>query len=85
MNYVSKKITCTACSGVRVNPESHEFEDFCEIMVGRFTPTQASRKLRREHNDPSITIRACELDTDIYRMPVLQFIAMATKVEDKEK
>lgn len=84
MNYVSKKITCTACSGVRVNPESHEFEEFCEIMVGRYTPTQASRKLRREHSDITITIRACELETDVYRMPTLQFMALATKVEEEK-
>lgn len=84
MDYVSKKITCTACSGVRVNPGTHEFEVFCEIMVGRFTPTQASRKLRRAHSDPTITIRACELETEVYRMPTLQFMALATKVDEEK-
>ena len=84
MNYVSKKITCTACSGVRVNPETHEFEDFFEIMVGRFTPTQASRRLRREHSDTTITIRTCELETDVYRMPTLRFMALATKIEEEK-
>ena len=84
MNYVSKKIACTACTGVRVNPESHEFEEVCEIRVGRYAHRQASRKLRREHSDTTITIRACELETDVYRMPTLQFMALATKVEEEK-
>lgn len=81
-DYINKKVTCSACTGVRVNPETNEFEDYTCVLLGKFNPVTASKRLRREEGDSSITINYVEEDTHTYRMPIMKFIADAEIVEE---
>lgn len=79
---ITKRVTCSACTGVHVNPDTNEFEDYTCVLLGKFNPVTASKRLRREEGDPSITINSVEEDTRKYRMPIMKFVAEAEIIEE---
>lgn len=81
MATVGKNITLTACNGQHVNPDTQEFEDFCDIVVGNMDIPRAQRFLRRKYHDSTIVINNIEKDTGYYKMDALEFIKHATRVE----
>lgn len=79
MATVGKNITLTACNGQHVNPETGEFEDFCDVIVGDMDVTRATRFLRRKYHDITIVVNNIEKETAFYQMDSLEFIKHATK------
>ena len=80
MARVSRKLTLTACNGQKVNPVTHEFEDFCDVLVGKYDLLRATRALRRKYHDSSIVINNIESSEEFYTMDALEFIAHAERI-----
>lgn len=76
--YIKRSVTLSACTGQRVG-ELGDFEDYCDILVGEYTPERATRVLRRLHNDQTITILNVEHETGKYVMSIEDFIAYAKR------
>lgn len=55
-----------------------------EFMVGNVTLEQANRQMRKKHGD-NVVVMALQANTDMYQMPLEDFIKYAEKVEDVEK
>ena len=81
MASIYRTYTLSACNGQKVNPDTGEFEDFCDVLVGDYTPPRASRTLRRKHGDDTIVINNVEKETAKYKMDALEFMAHATRIE----
>lgn len=72
---IGRTIALSRCSGQML--KDGEFFDVYEELPGRFTPERATRKLRRELNDESITINHVEIETHYYSMPIEDFMTHA--------
>lgn len=72
---IGRTIALSRCSGQMVR--DGEFFDVCEELPGRFTPERATRKLRRELNDESITINHVEIESHYYSMTLEEFMTHA--------
>lgn len=72
---IGRTIALSRCSGQMVH--GGEFFDVYEELPGRFTPERATRKLRRELNDESITINHVEIESHYYSMTLEEFMAHA--------
>lgn len=81
MARICRKITLASCNGQRLNAETGEFEDFCEVMVGVPDAARATNYFRRKHKDKTITINNVELDTHSYSMDTLVFIANSERID----
>ena len=75
---VGRTITTSVCNGQMLNYVTGEFEDYCETLVGDYTPQKATMYFRRVVDD-SITINNVEIFTDYYTMPTADFARLATK------
>lgn len=80
-NVIYRNIVHTSCNGQHVNQETGEFEDYCEVLTGDYTPQRATRVLRRRTGDDSITINSTEKETSKYRMTVDVFMQHAEMVD----
>lgn len=76
--YIKRSVTLSACTGQRIG-ELGEFEDYCDVLVGDYTPERATRVLRRLHGDQSITILNVEKETAKYAMTIEDFISNAQR------
>lgn len=76
--YIKRSVTLSACTGQRIG-ELGEFEDYCDVLVGDYTPERATRVLRRLHEDQSITILNVEKETAKYSMTIEDFISNAQR------
>lgn len=72
---IGRTIALSRCSGQMVC--DGEFFDVYEELPGRFTPERATRKLRRELNDESITINHVEIESHYYSMTLEEFMTHA--------
>lgn len=72
---IGRTIALSRCSGQML--KDGEFFDVCEELPGRFTPERATRKLRRELNDESITINHVEIESHYYSMTLEDFMTHA--------
>lgn len=80
-NRIYRTITYTACNGQHLNTATGEFEDYCDVIIGDYTPARATRYLRRVAGDDSITINNVEQETKKYQMDVQTFIEYAEQVD----
>lgn len=81
-NKIYRTVTLSVCMGQHVNPQTNEFEDYCEVLIGDYTPGRASRALRKSTGDESITILKVEQDTRKYAMSYDTFLAYATEITE---
>lgn len=72
---IGRTIALSRCSGQML--KDGEFFDVYEELPGRFTPERATRKLRRELNDESITINHVEIELHYYSMSLEEFMTHA--------
>lgn len=72
---IGRTIALSRCSGQMVH--DGEFFDVCEELPGRYTPERATRKLRRELGDESITINHVEIESHYYSMKLEDFMTNA--------
>ena len=72
---IGRTIALSRCSGQKVH--DGEFFDVYEELPWRFTPERATRKLRRELNDESITINHVEIESHYYSMTLEEFMTHA--------
>lgn len=72
---IGRTIALSRCSGQML--KDGEFFDVCEELPGRYTPERATRKLRRELGDETITINHVETETHYYSMPLEDFMIHA--------
>lgn len=72
---VGRTIALSKCSGQML--KDGEFFDVYEELIGRYTPERATRKLRRELGDETITINHVETETHYYSMPIEDFMIHA--------
>lgn len=79
---VGRTITTSVCNGQMLNYATGEFEDYCETLVGEYTPQKATTYFRRIVDD-SITINNVEIFNDYYTMPTAEFVRLATKKKEK--
>ena len=80
MASIGRRIKITECNGQRVN-EAGEFEDFHVTLFGSYTPERATRRLRREYHDTSITINQVEESSAYHKMDIEKFIAESERVD----
>ena len=69
---IGRTIVLSRCSGQMI--KDGEFFDVYEELPGHFTPERATRKLRRELGDETITINHVETETHYYSMPLEDFM-----------
>lgn len=81
-NKIYRTVTLSVCMGQHVNPQTNEFEDYCEALIGDYTPGRASRALRKSTGDETITILKVEQDTRKYVMSYETFLAYATEITE---
>lgn len=81
-NKIYRTVTLSVCMGQHVNPLTNEFEDYCEVLIGDYTPGRASRALRKSTGDETITILKVEQDTRKYVMSYETFLAYATEITE---
>jgi len=81
-NKIYRTVTLSACIGQHVNPQTNEFEDYCEVLIGDYTPGRASRALRKSTGDETITILNVETETRKYVMNYETFLAYATEITE---
>lgn len=79
---IGRTVTTTVCNGQMLNYATGEFEDFCETLVGEYTPIRATNYFRRLV-DNSITINNTEIFSDYYVMKTSDFIRQAKKKEKR--
>lgn len=72
---IGRTIALSRCSGKML--KDGEFFDVYEELPGRFTPERATRKLRRELGDETITINHIEIEKHYYSMTLEDFITHA--------
>ena len=72
---IGRTIALSRCSGQML--ADGEFFDVYEELPGYFTPERATRKLRRELGDETITINNVEIETHYYSMPLEDFMIHA--------
>lgn len=72
---IGRTIALSRCSGQML--KDGEFFDVYEELPGRYTPERATRKLRRELGDETITINHVETETHYYSMPLEDFMIHA--------
>lgn len=72
---IGRTIALSRCSGQML--KDGEFFDVYEELPGRYTPERATRKLRRELGDVTITINHVETETHYYSMPLEDFMIHA--------
>ena len=80
---IGRTITLTLCTGQRVNKDG-EFETVDYVFIGKVTPKQATRRLRKAFNDETININKTEQDTDYYKMPLSRFLAVSLAYMNEE-
>ena len=83
MKSIGRRITITQCHGQRLTGTG-EFCDFFATLIGDYTPERATRALRREFKDSSITINAVERESAYYKMRLDEFIKAAKITDAKE-
>lgn len=81
-NKIYRTVTLSACNGQHVNPQTNEFEDYCAVLIGDYTPGRASRALRKSTGDDTITILNVETETRKYAMDYETFLAYATEITE---
>ena len=81
-NKIYRTVTLSACNGQHVNPQTNEFEDYCEVLIGDYTPGRASRALRKATGVETITILNVETETRKYVMDYETFLAYATAITE---
>lgn len=79
---IYRTVVFSACNGQHINPTTGEFEDFCDVLKGDYTPARASRALRKIHGDESIVINNVEKTETRYSMDVETFIKYATEIKE---
>ena len=72
---IGRTIALSRCSGQML--KDGEFFDVYEELPGRFTPERATRKLRRELGDDTVTINHVEIETHYYSMTLEDFMIHA--------
>ena len=72
---IGRTIALSRCSWQML--KDGEFFDVYEELPGRYTPERATRKLRRELGDETITINHVETETHYYSMPLEDFMIHA--------
>lgn len=72
---IGRTIAFSRCSGQML--KDGEFFDVYEELPGRYTPERATRKLRRELGNETITINHVETETHYYSMPLEDFMIHA--------
>lgn len=72
---IGRTIALSRCSGQML--KDGEFFDVHEELPGRFTPERATRKLRRELGDDTVTINHVEIEAHYYSMPLEDFMIHA--------
>ena len=77
---IYRTITMTACNGQKVDAATNEFVDVCEVIPRRVNATQASRILRKQYKDPTITINNVAQTTQRYGMGLETFMQYATEL-----
>lgn len=81
-NKIYRTVTLSACNGQRVNPQTNEFVDYYDVLIGDYTPGRASRALRKTTGDDTITILNVKTETKKYAMDYETFLAHATEITE---
>lgn len=79
-NAIFRTVVTTLCNGQRQNPDTLEYEDFNDALIGEYTAKQATAALQRLWADRSIVVNNCEYERQRYRMDYKTFIKHAEPV-----
>ena len=77
---IGRKIVTTKCNGQRLNKDTKELEDFSYDLDGFFTLDGATKRLRRNLGDESITIFNTQYEEHYYKMDLGKFIANSERI-----
>lgn len=80
MASIGRRIKTTECNGQRLNA-SGEFENFTVTLFGSYTPERATRRLRRECHDASITINQVKETSTYHKMSIEKFIEESERID----
>ena len=81
MKDIVRTVSVTGCSGQCINALG-EFEPFSDVLEGIVSnPRQATARLRKRHNDQSITINSCEPHIGKYVLKAEDFFKYAKEID----
>ena len=79
MRSIKRTVTLTACTGLRLNPLTGDFEEVCEVLEGLWDREGAQRHLRRVRHDTTITISYVDQCTHVYVLSGEDFLKYAVE------
>lgn len=80
MASIGRRIEKSVCKGV-VLTDSCEFEAVEFILYGDYTPERATRKLRRDYRDNTITINEVVHQSAYHKMPIEKFELESERID----
>lgn len=83
MKSIGRRIATTRCHG-QILDTNGEFSDFTAQLVGDYSAERATRALRREYKDSTITINNVEKTSTYYKMRLDEFMKAAKPTDTKE-
>lgn len=83
MKSIGRRIVTTCCHGQMLD-NNGEFSDFTAQLVGDYSPERATRALRREYKDSTITINNVDKTSAYYKMRLDEFMRAAKRIDSKE-
>lgn len=82
---VRRSIIFTVCDGVRFDTNDGSALAYHDVLMGRYTPKQATKAIRKYLGETEVHITRTQVYAQLVTMPVLEFFERGEAQSDPEK